>query len=1143
MNGNRQPAVWHIGDVIDGRYEVTGLLGAGGMGTVHKVRHLGWGIDLAVKSPMPELFSAEEDVDRFVTEAQTWVNLGLHPNVCGCHYVRELGGVPRLFAEYISGGSLRERIDDESLYSGEPEQVLARMLRIASQMASGLEYAHSQEVLHRDVKPANVLLDENGSDDTSGNARITDFGLASANAAAARDPLGGGTLAMPGGSLMTPAYASPEQARGEPTGRRSDVYSFAVSVLDMFSGGVNWAPGAAGEHLVQLPDDETLPDGIPVMPTELARLLKRCLHDDQRGRPESMAEVAGDLTVICATAVPGAPPLPALPSSVELRAAEHNNRAVSLLDLGERDQAEEEFRAALETDLQHLDAVYNTGLQRWRRGVIADDELLRDIQVAGAHGGDPWQVQVLIAQVHLERGDRQAARLLLEELDAERPGDPQVRQAITELGPERPEDSPREPFTEIPWHEGRRDLSYWGFRFSRDGAYAISGGAQGHISVWDVATGESLCRFGGEGGHTHTVDLTSDHRFGIALQGGDNGRVWNLEKGRGLVLHTSPGRTEVPPGAQRIAPDGSRAYGITRDGNLTIWNLQRGTALPRGVVLSRSPIGAPGIFALLEVSGDGTCLLASAEGTSGKFQIIHMDLSTDRQRVLSDSLRHPSALAISPDGRVAVAAMTDSRLCAWDTTSTFRTSEIPTGAGLVALSVSSDGAWVLSGGEDNSVRLWDLKAGRCLQTRDGHSGGVFDVWLSPDGRSGKSTGGDNTVRTWSFAPPDNYQAPWQVSRPFRVTEIDRTGKLAGDLAERAEEAVSNADYPTAANLIEQARTLTGHERSPRLLGTWHELSRHLTRTSLRAAWPVRALSGERAIVSRGFCSASADSRIVAVGDGVHGQLWDLDSGFIIRELPSGTADVSLSADGRRAVCWILHPGAAARNTIDTYSVTDGTLIQSVAPDGNPLVTSVSVTAEGSQALIGFDSGALQLWDLETNRCLTSLTGHNRAVNTSWIQPGGSFGASAGADRTIRLWDLHTGSCLLDVSASHLNTRNSICVSPDNTRIAVGGSGASSIAMWDRSGRLAGEFEDLPGTVRAVVFSPDGRFLFAGAVDGTIAVWRTETGSRVRTLNGHRDEVRGLTLTADGCRLVSGSEDGTIRLWELDWELVAESRQQ
>ncbi|MFI6638736.1 hypothetical protein [Streptomyces sp. NPDC050504] len=110
VSGGRANAAprWRIGEVVDGRYEVLRIHEHGGMGLVYRVRHLQWGTDLAVKSPRPELLSSPGFLDRFVAEAETWVSLGLHPHVCGCHYVRAIDGVPRVVAEYVTGYTPRD---------------------------------------------------------------------------------------------------------------------------------------------------------------------------------------------------------------------------------------------------------------------------------------------------------------------------------------------------------------------------------------------------------------------------------------------------------------------------------------------------------------------------------------------------------------------------------------------------------------------------------------------------------------------------------------------------------------------------------------------------------------------------------------------------------------------------------------------------------------------------------------------------------------------------------------------------------------------------------------------------------------------------------------------------------------------------
>src|SRR5208337_511708 len=146
-------------------YEVKHVFEGGGMGLVYRVHHRGWNADLAVKSPRANYFQTEAQKENFTRECETWINLGLHPHIVSCHYVRTLGGIPRVFAEYVEGGTLKEWIDSRKLYEGGEPESLKRILDIAIQMAWGLHYAHEQGqgLVHQDVKPANVLMMPDGT--------------------------------------------------------------------------------------------------------------------------------------------------------------------------------------------------------------------------------------------------------------------------------------------------------------------------------------------------------------------------------------------------------------------------------------------------------------------------------------------------------------------------------------------------------------------------------------------------------------------------------------------------------------------------------------------------------------------------------------------------------------------------------------------------------------------------------------------------------------------------------------------------------------------------------------------------------------------------------------------------------------------
>ncbi|MER5387905.1 protein kinase [Saccharopolyspora sp. NPDC002686] len=588
------PSEWRVGDVIDGLYEVAEVIGRGGMGVVHRARHLVWDVDLAVKCPRPALFRTEAARELFITEAETWVALGLHPHVCGCHYVRTLGGVPRVFAEYVPGGSLREWIDDGRLYRGDERAVLARVIDTAVQMAWGIEHAHSRHLVHQDVKPDNVLLDG------SGTAKITDFGLALAReelAALDPDAPPGTSVLLPGGGGGTLRYASPEQVANRPLGRRTDVFSFAVSVLEMFTGGPAWDSGPdAGAALDGCRTGHA--GGLPAMPSALADLLARCLHQDPARRPGSMAEVAAALADVY-RAVLGEPHPRQVPAAADLRADEYNNRALSLVDLGRPGEAEEALRKALAADPQNVPARYNARLAQWRAGAITDRELVAELEALRVDRGDAREASYLLAQVHMERGDLVSARALLADVAREWGDEPDVQAALRairsgEITDARCVDEWQLPWPSYPEHE----LGSRGEPATAEPAALESSRA----AVLSAPPGASIARVPASFHDDAAIALTPDGQ--LALTGTWDGKVrlWDVGAERCVVVLN--GHSE-PIQSVDLTPDGRFAASADREGTVCFWDLDDDRASSRCAVAGADVERSGMQLARVSLSQDG----------------------------------------------------------------------------------------------------------------------------------------------------------------------------------------------------------------------------------------------------------------------------------------------------------------------------------------------------------------------------------------------------------------------------------------------------------------------------------------------------------------------------------------------------------
>jgi len=267
---------WSIGQILLDAYVVDRVLGEGGMGKVYLLKSQTTGMQFAVKRA-----KGLSDADRrnFLAELQTWIDLPEHPNLVPCRFFRTVADEVLIFAEFVEGGSLKDWIDSGKLYEGGKEKALERILDTAIQFAWGLHCVHELGLVHQDVKPANVMMGTGAQVAVQGlKAMVSDYGLARARAASGEryEPdLGRSILVSSGG--YTPAYCSPEQLSSQKLDRRTDVWSWGVSVMEMFQGEVTWRSGSvAAEALESFLEHNGEGESIPAMPSEVEAILWGC---------------------------------------------------------------------------------------------------------------------------------------------------------------------------------------------------------------------------------------------------------------------------------------------------------------------------------------------------------------------------------------------------------------------------------------------------------------------------------------------------------------------------------------------------------------------------------------------------------------------------------------------------------------------------------------------------------------------------------------------------------------------------------------------------------------------------------------------------------------------------------------------------
>jgi serine/threonine-protein kinase len=255
-----------------GQYTITTKLGEGGMGAVYRAEQSAIGRSVAIKVLSANFADDPEALDRFKREVDIIAQLE-HPHILPVYDFGQVDGSPYIVMRFMGGGSLLERLRARTLT---PEQVL----RLLDHVAEALDYAHNHDVIHRDLKPANVLIDE------AGNGYLADFGLA-------KTMEGSRDLTRTGSILGTPAYMSPEQARGEKLDRRSDVYSFGVLAYQALSGQLPFMATSAMEYIDKHLHAE--PSSIlryaPQYPEGVNDVLTGALAKDKTRRPSQATAV------------------------------------------------------------------------------------------------------------------------------------------------------------------------------------------------------------------------------------------------------------------------------------------------------------------------------------------------------------------------------------------------------------------------------------------------------------------------------------------------------------------------------------------------------------------------------------------------------------------------------------------------------------------------------------------------------------------------------------------------------------------------------------------------------------------------------------------------------------------------------------
>lgn len=1133
---------WEEGDLIDGRFAVKGVM-RGGMGEVYFVLDRELGLDIAVKTPLPSALATDSGRARFMREAEAWIGLGLHPNICSAYYVRSIAGIPRLFIEYVDGGSL-----SRWLKANRTADAIER-LDVAIQIASGMRHAHTfawrdeegvdhRGIVHRDLKPANVLMT------TQGVPRVTDFGLvgkgdesesaeemdlelpaqemvdegdsgtASRSLATSESIASGGaweTVTAGGMAMGTPPYMPPEQWDGaHRAGFPADVYAFGCVLYELFCGRrlflikpeLRKARGDVlrfeWERLHREVEPENPRAIVDDLDPELAMLISDCVRKDPENRPSGFEEIGERLREIYRRV--GGKPYPrpdAKPS--RLLANTLNNRGVSFVTLDQKQRAGRAFAQALRSDPTHFRARYNHALFSWRYGGMSETDVVEQLDEAARSGVYDWRDELLAGRLEQTIGflDRGAGRCEQARKNAE--GEPQAERVaavalcgllageVEEEKVRQIRDRLRDVAAKEP-HDGQVQL-----------AFAVT--ADRLVPGCD----ESLRALAQA--RASRPDLPSDMAAAAAL----------VVPGQCVRNRTSERAGRID--AVALDRAGSTLVVAAEGGSLAVHTLDGDRQVKRSKIAQRR-------VAALALVDQGKSLLVASEGEPVIMPRLEDGVPQRRFQLHSG---HLNALAVSEDAGLVVAVGSDGAVTTWKLETGEREWAKRLHEGFVAaLALTSDGNLGVSGGRDGIGRVFLPATGDVARELPGHKGGITAVGIEPAGRWILTAAGDQKLRLWSRAGECERVLSGHADR-ITFLSIASGGKTAvsgsvdgvirhWDL-EAGEPLMSvrlDAAILSGAASEDLSVVVAGHPAGTTTLAM-------SGKPELRPGWAVASLVtvGEAEQRAESFLEHMDRAREF-LADGEHQPAWiEVERAREITGYERVEEAVNLSGEIARPFPRAKLKSAWEENTLDLHQ-------------GG--ITAVALAGEDDRCLTAGSDHRLVLADLASDAQVRELVSDGEVNASLSFSPDGRVAAGGALDNLVRVWDLQSYRRILSFRG-HDGQPGCLQWHPAGD-LLLSASVDGTIRLWDVRGGGLGVLKGHLGAVTALTLSPDGRFAASGGDDGSVVLWNLEEKSSVRELASQGSAIVELAWDEDGRHILVVSKDGSAQLMDAIGDRVA-----
>jgi eukaryotic-like serine/threonine-protein kinase len=949
-----------------GRYDILDEMGRGGMGVVFRAVDPGLRREVALKLLPPGLLASRDAMRRFFTEAQAAARLS-HPNIVPIYEIGDgAEGQPFLAMQFIAGGTLASRL------KGSPLPALAAAT-LLEKISHAIQHAHERGILHRDIKPGNILL--NHGDEPL----VADFGLARLMEADS-------TLTRPEALLGTPAYLAPELAAGRAHEATvlADIYALGAVLYECLAGRPPFSAGTTAALLRKIIEEE--PPSLRrakgsaasgATHHDLETICLKCLEKEPGRRYASAGALADDLA-----RWRRGEPIHARPTTAGERVVKWAKRRplIAVLSAG-------------------LIAVGVAGLI----GVLVELHRAR----AGEHVAllNQYAADMALANQSLLAGDFGRAQTLLEQYRM-RPGQPDLRG--WEWGYFAAEANHSDALATLGRHPG---LVWWA-SFSPEGHWLATADLTGEVRLWDLRT-RKLTAQAKQQEWPSLLQFTPDGRFLISEQGAEDSRHGEISWWTVPLLHVARPPLQITNFIQALpGPDGRQLFVLSGDGFMRLTQDGK-TELPSGTTPRTYPPAGPGAF-----SPDGS-YFAYESGPVRSRRLVAWDLVHDTARLFAGHQWRTgfpytiSGLAFAPDDSVLISSGYDGAVRVWPLAPNLAQDsvrELADTGGIVNQIAFVRGGQMLAGGSaDETIHLWNAHTWKFAGQLRGHGSAVVAMAASPDGALLASGSADGEVKLWSAMPPvprrtvlplpdyllgsSDVNLSLSPEGGYLLTRDDR--KQAFQLWNTAQlELQTNVPAPPPEF---QGPAMVGPggrwiafrgAQDTRLVfrdGSVHPASRTLTNTVIE--------------------SSSLDGRLLLGIDGaLTARVWAAETGLelarAVLDDRTGKRSAAASSDGERMAVGF-YSGA-----VSVWNWRAGQILKLDTGDNMP-ISGMAFSPDNKQlATVCYDSQA-RVYDLSTGRERYHITASSFELDSVAWSPDGHRLVTGASDGMVRIWDLDT----------------------------------------------------------------------------------------------------------------------------------------